>query len=252
MPKLTIPIAPISLSCLVIAWQLICISMEVPEYILPSPARIYQAVIDVGFERWLTHLWSTLRICLLGFGLAIVVSLPLAAMMTSFKVFRAALYPILIVIQSTPIVAVAPLIIVILGTEDLPRVTIAFLITFFPIVVSTTTGMMNTPEEFIEFSKSTGAKRIRELTQIRLPYSTPYIFSGLRVAITLAIVGTVVAEFVAAEDGLGYFIQFSTSFFEIPNAFAGLFILLLLSLILFYSVAVVQRLFFNWSLPEKS
>ncbi|WP_317930082.1 ABC transporter permease [Halioxenophilus sp. WMMB6] len=243
--------ALLALVVLLVVWQAACSLFAIPDYILPAPTQIYAAIVDVGGARWLENLWVTLRICLLGFGAAIVISLPLAALMTASSWLRNALYPLLVVIQSTPIVAIAPLLIVTLGTGDLPRVVITFLITFFPIVVSATTGMLNTPEELIELSRTIGAPRYREFTQIRLPHSIPYIFSGLRIAITLAIVGTVVAEFVAAENGLGYFIQFSTSFFAIPNAFAGLVILLCLSLALFFTVTVLQKLLFPWSLPEE-
>lgn len=245
--KLKPPTALISLTALIIIWQSCCVIFKLPEYVLPSPSLILHSLIDVGLNAWLGHLWVTLRICIIGFIFAFCFSIPLAVLMTASTGFRKAIYPLLVVIQSTPIVAIAPLLIVIMGSDDMPRIVIAFLITFFPIVVSATTGMMNTPEELIELSRSIGAPRYREFTQIRIPYSVPYIFSGLKIAITLAIVGTVVAEFVAAESGLGYFIQFSTSFFAIPNAFAALFVLLTLSLTLFYLVSVVQALFFAWS-----
>jgi NitT/TauT family transport system permease protein len=160
------------------------------------------------------------------------------------------LYPILVIIQSTPIVAVAPIIVVTLGASDLPRVVITFLIAFFPIVVSTVTGLMATPEELIELSRSLRAGRAREMLHIRLPFAVPYIFSALKISVTLAIIGAVVAEFVAAERGLGFFIMFSTSFFKIPQAFAGLAILVALSLALFQLCTLAQRWFVPWSLPK--
>ena len=143
----------------------------------------------------------------------------------------------------------ATLRVALLGSGDLPRVAITFLITFFPLVVSTTTGMMATPPELIELSRSLRAPAAREITQIRLPFAIPYIFSALKISITLAVIGAVVAEFVAAEKGIGYFIQFSTSFFKVPQAFAGLFVLATLSIVLFQTVGLLQRLFFAWSLP---
>jgi NitT/TauT family transport system permease protein len=161
------------------------------------------------------------------------------------------LYPMLVVVQSTPVVAVAPLIIVMMGSDDPSRVLITCLLTFFPLVVSTATGINETPAELIELSRSLDAPTRRETWQIRIPYAIPHIFSGLKVAITLAIIGAVVAEFVAAEEGLGYFIQFSTSFFKIPQAFAGLFFLAIVSLLLFKSVQWTQQIFFAWSLPKK-
>ncbi|MGL6314499.1 ABC transporter permease [Vibrio sp. WXL103] len=235
---------------LVLAWELVCHIGQVPDYMLPSPTTIAKAFIDVDASRWLDHLWATLRVALMGFTLSVLIAIPMAIGMARSELLNRTLYPLLVVIQSTPIVAVAPLIIVLLGTDDSSRVLVTCLISFFPIVVSTTTGMKETPVELIELSRSLRAPSYRETWQIRVPYALPHIFSGLRVAITLAIIGSVVAEFVAAEKGLGYFIQFSTSFFKIPQAFAGLVFLALVSLLLFKLVHWVQSYFFPWSLTK--
>jgi NitT/TauT family transport system permease protein len=109
---------------------------------------------------------------------------------------------------------------------------------------------MSTPPELLELSRSLGASRWREIRNIQLPFAVPHIFSALRISITLAIIGAVVAEFVAAENGLGFFIAFSTSFFKVPQAFAALAILVTISLILFRLVAMIQKWWFPWSLPK--
>ncbi|PMR72102.1 ABC transporter permease [Billgrantia endophytica] len=230
-------------------WELACRLFGVPDYVLPAPTAILEAFLNVDGQRWMGHLWATVRVALMGFALAILVSLPLAILMVRSVFLTRTLFPFLVVIQSTPIVAVAPLIIVILGAGDAPRTVIACLIAFFPIVVATTTGMLATPREMLELSRSLKASPAREIWQVRLPYAVPHIFSGLKVAITLAIIGAVIAEFVAAEQGLGYFVQFSTSYFRIPQAFAALFFLSAVSLLLFKAVQLVQQTFFGWSLP---
>lgn len=160
------------------------------------------------------------------------------------------LYPLLVIVQSTPIVAVAPIIVVVIGAGDLPRVFITFLIAFFPIVVSCVTGLLATPEELVELSRSLGASKAREYRNIRLPYAIPHLFSALRISITLAVIGAVVAEFVAAEKGLGYFINFSTSMFQVPQAFAALMMLVVISLLLFHLIGLLQKVCFPWSLPK--
>ncbi|WP_432697057.1 ABC transporter permease [Marinobacterium sp. YM272] len=236
---------------LVLLWELICRVGQVPTFILPSPSAIFASFFDVDISRWLGHLWATLRVALMGYLLSIFIAIPLAIAMMRSELLSRTLYPALVVVQSTPVVAVAPLIIVLMGTDDPSRVLITCLITFFPLVVSTATGMQETPDELVELSKSLGAPRYRETWQIRIPYAIPHIFSGLKVSITLAIIGAVVAEFVAAEEGLGYFIQFSTSFFKIPQAFAGLIFLAIISLLLFKSVQWAQQWLFPWSLPKK-
>ena len=236
---------------LIAVWEVGCRLFSVPAYILPAPSVILNAFFDVEFSRWMQHLWATLRVALLGFLISIAVSIPIAIAMMRSEWLSRTLYPLLVVIQSTPVVAVAPLIIVIMGSDDPSRILITCLLTFFPLVVSTATGINETPPELIELSRSLDAPTRRETWQIRMPYAIPHIFSGLRVASTLAIIGAVVAEFVAAEEGLGYFIQFSTSFFRIPQAFAGLFFLAVVSLLLFKSVQWAQQLLFPWSLPRK-
>ncbi|RKF13733.1 ABC transporter permease [Alginatibacterium sediminis] len=240
----------LSLLMILPLWQLVCVLADVPSYIFPSPSAIFEAFFNVELSRWFGHLWATLYIAILGFIIAIGLSIPIAIIMVRSDYLNRTLYPILVVVQSTPVVAIAPLLIVILGTGDAPRLAITFLISFFPLVVATTTGLQATPKELIELSKSLRAKPSREIWQIRLPFAVPYIFSGLKVAITLAIIGAVIAEFVAAEKGLGYFIQFSTSYFKIPQAFASLMLLSVISLLLFNSIKLIQKTFFAWSIGK--
>jgi len=235
---------------ILILWEVLTRLFQVPTFILPPPSRIIEGFGAVDASRWIEHVWATLRVALIGYIVAIAVSLPIAVGLAKSKLLSRAVYPLLVVIQSVPVVAVAPIIIVILGSDDAPRVVITFMISFFPLVVSMTTGLMATPPELIELSRSLRAPQRREITQIRLPYATPYIFSGLKISITLAVIGAVVAEFVAADVGIGYFIQFSTSMFKLPQAWSGLVLLVAMSLILFQAVTLVQRFLFPWSLPN--
>jgi len=235
---------------LIFAWEAVTRLFSIPSFLLPAPSAILASALDLPWTVWLGHLWATLRVALAGYAAAIAISIPLAVALTTSRFLSRTLYPILIVIQSTPIVAIAPIIVVTLGASDLPRIVITFLITFFPIVVTTSTGMLATPEELIELSRSLRAPRIREITHIRLPYAVPYIFSALKIATTLAVIGAVVAEFVAAERGLGFLIMFSTSFFKIPQAFAGLVVLVALTLVLFRLCGAAQRWLVPWSLPR--
>jgi NitT/TauT family transport system permease protein len=237
---------------LIIVWEAACRLFAIPSFLLPSPSAIVAAGFEVSAAQWLSNIGATLRVALMGYFVAIAVSIPLAVALVNSRFLSRTLYPILVIVQSTPIVAVAPIIVVTLGASDLPRVVITFLITFFPIVVSTVTGLMATPEELIELSRSLRAGRAREMLHIRLPFAVPYIFSALKISITLAIIGAVVAEFVAAEHGLGFFIMFSTSFFKIPQAFAGLVVLVTLSLVLFRLCTLAQRWFVPWSLPKSA
>lgn len=244
-------IAPgLALLGLILVWQLACVIFPIPTFVLPSPREIAAAAIQVSPAIWWGHIWATLQVTLMGYVLAIAVAIPLAIMLSISPMLSRTLYPLLVIVQSTPVVAVAPIIVVVMGAGEAPRVFITFLISFFPIVVSTVTGLKATPSELIELSRSLGAKRGREYRNIRIPYAIPHIFSALKVSITLSVIGAVVAEFVAAEKGLGFFIAFSTSFFKIPQAFAALVALVIISLFLFRLVGWIQKRFFPWSLPS--
>lgn len=235
-----------------LVWEGAVRAFAIPSFLLPAPSAIIGSFSAVGPARWAAHVWATLRVAMMGFGLAIIVAIPLAMVMMRSAFLARTLYPLLVVVQSTPVVAIAPIIVVALGAGDLPRVVITTLITFFPLVVSTATGLAATPPELIELSRSLSAPASREMTQIRLPYAVPYIFSALKISITLAVIGAVVAEFVASDAGVGYFIQFSTSMFRMPQAWAGLVVLAAMSLILFQVVVLTQKWLFPWSLPKTS
>jgi NitT/TauT family transport system permease protein len=240
--------SPITAVGLLIVWEAACRLFAIPVFLVPSPSAIVASFSGLSWQVWLGHVWATFSVALAGYLAAITISVPLGAALASSAVLSRALYPILVVVQSTPVVAVAPIIVVLLGTNDLPRIVITFLIAFFPIVVSTVTGLTATPAELVDLSRSLKAAGGRQMMHIRLPYALPYIFSALRVSTTLAVIGAVVAEFVAAERGLGYLIFFSTSYFKVPQAFAALAVLVTLSLVLFRAVGVLQERLFPWSL----
>lgn len=229
-------------------WELACRLLAIPVFILPAPSAIAAAAVDLGAARWAEHLAATLQVALLGYLCAIAIAIPLAIALTGSAVLSRMVMPWLVVVQSTPVVAIAPIIVVLLGAGTLPRVVITTLISFFPVVVSTATGLAAVPPELIELSRSLRAPRLREYTQIRLPYAVPYVFAALKVAITLSVVGAVVAEFVAAEHGLGYLILFATSSFKVPLAFASLAILVSCSLALYALIVWLHRRLFPWSL----
>jgi len=240
----------LALLVLLLVWEAACRLLKLPSFVLPSPSAILAATQKVGFAAWSEHLFATLRVTLMGYGLSILIGIPLAIALASSPMMSRTLYPLLVIVQSTPIVAVAPIIVVVMGAGDLPRVFITFLIAFFPIVVSCVTGLLATPEELVELSRSLGASKAREYRNIRLPYAVPHLFAALRISITLAVIGAVVAEFVAAEKGLGYFINFSTSMFQVPQAFAALLMLVVISLALFHLIGLLQKTLFPWSLPK--
>jgi NitT/TauT family transport system permease protein len=233
-----------------LAWEALCVFFSVPGYILPRPTEIAAAAYEVPFGTWLVNIGATLQIVVLGFCFSFVIAIPLAMMLVNSRLLSNTVVPLLVVIQSTPIVAVAPILVVSLGAGTLPRIVITCLITFFPLVISTATGLRSAPSELIELSESLKAPRFRQYTQIRLPYAVPHILGAAKVAVTLAVIGAVVAEFVAADKGLGYMILNYTAVFKLGRAFCALLILLCISLTLYQLVALIERTFFAWTLPN--
>jgi NitT/TauT family transport system permease protein len=173
---------------LLIVWEVGCRVFKVPSFLLPAPSVILSGATEQTWTVWANHIWATVRVALFGYGAAILLTIPLAIALASSRLLSRTLLPLIVVVHATPIVAVAPIIVVTLGVSDAPRIAITFLITFFPIIVSTTTGLLAAPPEMIELSRSLRAGRTREMLHIRIPFAIPYIFSGLRISITLAFV----------------------------------------------------------------
>ena len=229
-----------------LAWEAICKAFNVPAYLVPAPSEILKETMAIG-PTVVGPSLATLKTVLLGFVVSIAISLPLAVLLTASPAIASALYPFLVWTQSIPKVALAPILVVVLGSNELPRIVITVLVAFFPLVISSATGLMSVPPELIELSRACRASKWSELWRIRLPYAIPFIFAGLKVAISLAVVGAVVAEFVNADSGLGFLIVTSTAFFKVPVAFGALIILSVMGVVLFQIVVIAERVFFPWS-----
>ncbi len=222
---------------------------EIPVYLLPAPSEIWSKFI-VHVDLVLGHTMATVGTILTGFALSIVISFPLAVMIASSSLLSNTIYPLLVLTQSVPKVALAPILVVVLGAGEMPRVIVTFLVAFFPLVTSLASGLLAVPSDLIELSRSYRAKWWQEMWLIRLPWSVPFLFNGLKLSITFAVVGATVGEFVAADKGLGYQIMAATSFFNTPVAFGALIILSLLGIVLFQAVVIFERILFPWSLPK--
>ena len=242
--EVVLPVAAIT--ALFLVWEAACRSSRFPPTSSPRPSAIWRETsAQPGNVAW--HTLVTTKTVLLGFLVSVLVSLPLAVLLTSSPLVAAAVYPLLVLTQAIPKVALAPILVVVLGTSELPRVVVTFLVAFFPLVLSIASGLVSVPPELIELGRSCKANRWTELWRIRLPYAVPFIFSGLKAAIALAVVGAVVAEFVNSDAGLGYLIQTSTAFFKVQLAWGALIILSIMGIVLFQIVVAIERIFFPWS-----
>jgi NitT/TauT family transport system permease protein len=249
MKRYVVPLwlAPtVTLLGLVVAWEVLARAAAVPAFLLPLPSSI----VETGVE-WRQHLPGhfavTLAETLAGFALSIVVGAPLAVLIISSRLLSTTIYPILLVFQSVPKVAVAPLLLLWVGYGALPKILVVFLVCFFPIVISTATGLTSAPPDMVDLVRALRASWLQLLLKVRLPSAMPQVFVGLKVAITLAVIGAVIGEFVGAERGLGYLIMVSSSQVNTALAFTSMILLSVMSIGLFYLLEWLERRLVPWA-----
>jgi NitT/TauT family transport system permease protein len=237
---------PLIYLILLAAWELLADTLKVPTWILPAPSTIFAAAIKWAPE--LAHnSWVTLRETVVGFLLAIVLSLPLAILIGLNPLARKLLYPMLLGLQSVPKVAVAPLVILWFGLSEWPKIIVVVLVCFFPILVNMVAGLEAVPKTMLDLMRSLGASPHTVFRRLRVRVALPHFFTGCKVAVTFAVIGAVISEFVAAQDGLGYLILISTAQSQTPLAFAAIALLTVLSIGLFHGVEFIERRVVDWT-----
>jgi NitT/TauT family transport system permease protein len=224
-----------------VAWEFATRAFGIPAYLLPAPSRIAVSLVE-NAALILKHGWVTTIEIVLGFLLSIVVGVPLALAIFMWPAFSRSVLPLLVSSQAMPKVAVAPLFLVWFGFGLLPKVLIAFLIAFFPIVIGTAVGLASIEQEKIHLARSMGLGAAATFFKIRLPSALPSVFGGLKISITLAVVGAVVGEFVGGDAGLGYLLMVANGNIDTPLLFAGLVALTVQGVVLFFLVELVERL----------
>jgi len=231
-------------------WEAAVAVLKVPAYLLPPPTEIVRVFIN-DFAKLAFHGWVTAYEMLLGYALAVGIGIPLAIAITSSERFDRFVMPQMLFFQVVPKVAIAPLFLVWFGVGALPKVLVAFLISFFPIVIDAAVGLRSMSTEMRDLARSMGASRLQVFAQFRLPTSLPYLFSGLKVAATLAVAGAVVGEFVGADKGLGYLLLVTNSNLETALMFATLFALTFIGLAFFYAVEFLEALLIPWHVTHR-
>jgi len=235
-------IYPIGMMVVLIAvWQVAALFFSFPSYLLPAPSAIAQAMKVNAAVLVKQSLGTTVEI-LLGFALSVAVGVPLALAIYLWRPLERAVYPLLISSQAVPKVAVAPLFLVWFGFGLVPKVLIAFLIAFFPVVINTAMGLAALEREKVYLAQSMGLGPVATFFKIQLPNALPSIFAGLKISITLAVVGAVVGEFVGGQGGLGYLLLIANGNMDTALLFAGIVALTVLGVVLFGLIGLVERL----------
>lgn len=224
---------------MLLLWEAAIDLFSVPKYLVPSPSSVLLK-IATSPGMFAYHALVTTRETLEGFACAVVVGVALAILIVHSRMVEEGLYPILIFMQLTPKMAIAPLLIVWMGFGETPKIAIAFLIAFFPIVITTVAGLRSVETEQMEMLRGLRATQWQILMKARFPSAVPFIFSAMRISITLAVTGAVVAEFVGSSEGLGHLIIVSSSNMETSVTFAAILTLAVIGVALFSLIRLLE------------
>jgi NitT/TauT family transport system permease protein len=234
------------LLAIVIVWEVITSGFGVSEFIFPSPSRIWEQTLEHK-TTILGHAWRTYWVTMAGFGIAIVVGVLLGFLIGSSRLAYAAVYPLMTAFNALPKAAFVPILVVWFGIGVGPAILTAFLISFFPIMVNIATGLATLEPELEDVLRVLGAKRWDVLTKVGLPRSMPYFFGSLKVAITLAFVGTTVSEMTASNEGIGYLLISAGSSMQMGLAFSGLLVVGVMAMAMYELFSFVEKHTTGWA-----
>jgi NitT/TauT family transport system permease protein len=228
-----------------VLWELFCRLYQVRPVLLPPPSMIFEELAQAPL--WFAgQAFYTLTITVVGFVVAAVFGVLFAVAITEWKLLDRLLFPLFVALNSVPKVALAPLCIIWFGTGAEPKIAIAFLIAVFAVVIDTALGLRSVPPDTIDLARTLRGSRWKVLTRIKLYCALPHLFAGLKVAMSLALVGAIVGEFVSSQRGLGYVILSAQGMFDTPRVFAALSILAVLGVCLIEAVTIAERLALPW------
>ena len=227
-------------------WEAASRGLNLPVYILPAPSVVAQSIIDYWPAIWKNSL-QTLYTTLVGFALAVAGGLALGLLVGWSRFIYKGLYPLMIGFNAVPKVAVVPILVIWFGIGTVPAILTAFLIAFFPIVVNVATGLATIEPEMEDVLRALGAKKLDIMLKVGIPRSMPYFFGSLKIAITLAFVGSVISETVAANSGLGHMMLAAQSQFNVPLVFAGLVMLAIEGIVMYALMAWLEMRLAGWA-----
>jgi NitT/TauT family transport system permease protein len=230
---------------MLLAWEALVRILKLPEFVLPPPTSVVAVLIEKQAALGLAA-WVTAKEVLYGFVLSAVVGAAVALVIARFAAFGRALYPLVVLFQTVPKIALAPLFILWFGFDLMPKVALIVVIAFFPVAINMLVGLQSVDPNLVALLRSVGASRNEILLRIQIPNSLPYLMAGLKVAVTLAVIGAIVGEFAGAQAGLGYLIQFASTQMETSLVFAALVEVSVLGLLFYYVIEFIEWRYINW------
>lgn len=239
-----------SLALMLVIWEAAVRLLSVRPILLPAPSLVARTL----WERWdlivVENTWPTIVQTIAGFGAAVIVGVAIGLAVTYSALIRNMLYPLIVATQTMPKVALAPLFIIWLGMGDVSRIALAFFVAFFPMVINTAAGLESVDDGLVRMARSFCGSRWKIFYLVRFPAALPYLFAGMKISITLAIIGVIVAEFVTSQKGLGYLVVMSQGLLDTPLMMAALVVLSVAGLVLFGVIALLERWVIFWAAEE--
>jgi len=228
-------------------WQLLVTIGSYPTFILPAPAVVFRRfLIAVGDGTLLRHTSATLREVFLGLGLGLSAATSVGYVFAKSKPLERLLSPYIVASQSIPIVALAPLLVIWFGFGMLSKVIVCALTVFFPVLINTIVGLRSVDENLVDLMRSYGASRRQMIIMLEIPAALPVLLGGLKIGVTLSVIGAVVGEFVAADVGLGFLVNLSRGLFDTPMLFVALFTLVVIAVSLYGIVVLLENRLLSW------
>jgi len=235
---------------LIIIWEIVVIFGKIKVQVLPAPSNIFSAFLNNG-SQLIPHIGQTMLETIIGLLLAVVLGVSVAILLRFSSLVRKASYPLLIISQTIPMIALAPLLLIWFGFGIFPKVIVVTLYCFFPIAVAFADGMEKINPQIIKLLQSMGASRFQILYHAEIPGALPSFFSGLRIAAAYSVTGAIVGEYVGGYQGLGIFMQTAAHSYAVSLVFVTIIITSILSLILFGGVSILEKIFIPWHRKEK-
>jgi ABC-type nitrate/sulfonate/bicarbonate transport system permease component len=230
---------------LFIIWEFVVMIADVPEWLLPSPIKIF-AESFAGWNDFYPDLLSTIKISLYGFTLGALIGIVIAILLHLIPILRDSFYPLLILSQNIPIIVLAPLLVIWFGFGLLPKMIVITLVCFFPITVAALDGFRQTPDELEHYMKMAGATKSQLFWKLELPFSLSSIFSGLKISATYSVMGAVISEWLGAKQGIGVYMTLASSSFRTDRVFVAIFAIMILSLLFFLIIVLIERRVVRW------
>src|SRR5215470_8793356 len=236
---------------MLLAWELAVRMMGIRTIILPPPSAVVEVMV-ARYDLLLTHLWPSLYLTILGFLLSVVGGIFVAVLITYSTIVREGFYPVIVVSQVIPKISIAPLFIVWFGTGTMSSLLLAFLVAFFPMTINAAMGFESIDEDIQRMARTFMGSRWQIFWKIRMPNALPYIFGGMKISITLAIIGVIVSEFVASQEGIGYLIKLAGGLLDTPLMLAAIVALSISGLALYALIAAAESWAVYWQPPPEA